>query len=132
MTLVVDASVVYAFLVEPGPEGVWARRLLRNEVLAAPSLVLYEVANVLRKHSLNEVRLTRSQALRAHGRLLALGIVTVPYRLFARRAWELRENLTILDASYVAFAEAIDAPLVTLDARSARAPGVRCEVRSFT
>jgi len=41
---------------------------------------------------------------------------------------ELRENLSAYDAAYVALAEALDAPLLTLDERLARAPGVRARV----
>ncbi|HEX4345674.1 MAG TPA: PIN domain-containing protein [Solirubrobacteraceae bacterium] len=48
--------------------------------------------------------------------------------LLAPRAWALRANLSVYDASYVALAELADARLVTLDGRIAGAPGVRCEV----
>lgn len=41
----------------------------------------------------------------------------------------LQENLTASDAAYVALAEALDEPLVTVDARMAKAPGIRCHVR---
>lgn len=37
------------------------------------------------------------------------------------RAWQLRTALTAYDAMYVALAEALDAPLVTCDARLVRA-----------
>jgi predicted nucleic acid-binding protein len=43
-------------------------------------------------------------------------------------AWELRHNVTVADAGYVVLATMLDAPLLTLDRRLARAPGVRCEV----
>jgi predicted nucleic acid-binding protein len=49
-----------------------------------------------------------------------------PHRLLASRAWELRDTVTYYDASYVALAELLDAPLVTLDRRLAQAPGPRC------
>jgi predicted nucleic acid-binding protein len=39
------------------------------------------------------------------------------------RIWDLRPNLTAYDATYVALAEALDAPLLTCDRRIARAPG---------
>ncbi|SMO58423.1 hypothetical protein SAMN06266982_107103 [Propioniciclava tarda] len=42
--------------------------------------------------------------------------------------WELCNNLTIYDAAYVARAEAMDATLLTADARLARASGLRCRV----
>jgi predicted nucleic acid-binding protein len=47
------------------------------------------------------------------------------------RIWELRENLTAYDAAYIALAEALDAPLVTTDARLARASGIRAAVEVY-
>ena len=41
------------------------------------------------------------------------------------RCWELRHNLTIYDAAYVALAEALDVTLVTTGRRLSRAPGIR-------
>ena len=51
-----------------------------------------------------------------------------PVQQLQPRAWELRNNVRSYDAIYVALAEALDAPLITLDARLARASGVRCIV----
>lgn len=44
------------------------------------------------------------------------------------RVWELRDNLTAYDASYVALAELLHCALLTADARLGRAPGIRCSV----
>ena len=44
------------------------------------------------------------------------------------RVWALRRNLTAHDAVYVALAEALDADLLTCDARLARAPGMAARV----
>jgi predicted nucleic acid-binding protein len=44
------------------------------------------------------------------------------HRPLLSRMWELRTNLTAYDPAYVALAEALDAPLITRDARLARAP----------
>lgn len=49
-----------------------------------------------------------------------------PHRRLAVRAWQLRDSVTYYDATYVALAELLDAPLVTLDRRLAQAPGPRC------
>lgn len=46
----------------------------------------------------------------------------------SRAAGELRENLTVYDAAYVALAELLEVVLLTADARLARAPGLRCQV----
>jgi len=48
--------------------------------------------------------------------------------LLAPRAWQLRQNLSIYDAGYVALAELTDATLVTLDRRISSAPGLRCTI----
>ena len=44
------------------------------------------------------------------------------------RVWELRENLSAFDASYVALAESLDCALLTEDGRISRAPGLLCPV----
>ena len=44
------------------------------------------------------------------------------------RLWSLRETVSAYDASYVAVAEALDVPLLTADARLARAPGPTCPI----
>jgi len=44
------------------------------------------------------------------------------------RIWELRDNLSAYDASYVAVAETMGAVLVTADACLTRAPGIVCPV----
>jgi hypothetical protein len=51
VTLVVDASVVVAALVDGGVDGEWAEAVLVSAPLAAPHLLLVEVANVLRRAS---------------------------------------------------------------------------------
>jgi predicted nucleic acid-binding protein len=60
--------------------------------------------------------------------LRSLPIRRVPHPPLLERCWELRANLTTYDAAYVALAELIDAPLVTLDARLAEAPGPTCPI----
>jgi predicted nucleic acid-binding protein len=51
-----------------------------------------------------------------------------PHRGLVARCWELRNNLTVYDASYVALAELLEATLVTTDARMSRAPQLMCAV----
>jgi predicted nucleic acid-binding protein len=57
--------------------------------------------------------------------------VRYPHAPLVPRIWELKENLTAYDAAYVALAEALDAPLVTMDERLARAPGIRAAVELY-
>ncbi|HEX9690638.1 MAG TPA: type II toxin-antitoxin system VapC family toxin [Gemmatimonadales bacterium] len=125
MTLVADASVVVAALVDSGPDGAWAERVLTRDHLVAPQLMPAEVANMLRRAVLAK-ELSDYAASLAHADLSALHVGLFPYAPFAERVWDLRANLTAHDAWYVALAEALNAKLVTLDTRLSRAAGPRC------
>ena len=130
MTLVVDASVVVSALIDSGPEGTWAEQLLSSDDLAAPHLMPVEAANILRLAALAG-DVSQDSASMAHGDLLMLPVELFPYEPFAARVWELRASVTAYDAWYVALAELLGVPLATLDKRLTRAPGSRCEFRTF-
>ena len=121
----VDASVVVAALVDGGPVGAWAESVLADNQLAAPHLLLVEVANILRRTSL-AAQLSQDAADLAHADLLDLRVALFDYETVADRIWQLRHNVTTHDAWYVAVAERLDAPLVTLDRRLSTAAGRRC------
>ena len=125
MTLVVDASMLVAALVDSGADGRWAESLLASDSLAAPHLIMAEAANILRRSAVIGA-ISVEQASLAHADLLDLRVELFPYAPFAPRIWELRENVTCYDAWYVAIAEALNASLATLDVRLAKAPGPRC------
>lgn len=128
MTLVVDASVVVAALVDTGATGRWAEEVLLSDHLAAPHLLPVEVANILRRLALHG-EISQDAVSLAHSDLIDLRVALFPYTLDAWRVWELRHNLTTYDAWYVALAESLEAELATLDARLAKAPGTRCHFR---
>lgn len=123
--VVVDAGLVVSALVDGGPEGGWAERVLSGGQLLAPHLMPVEVANVLRRAVLAG-ELSLDSAALAHADLAALDIELFPYAPFAERVWALRDRVASYDAWYVALAEAVGARLATLDRRLARAPGPRC------
>jgi predicted nucleic acid-binding protein len=125
MTLVVDASVVVAALVDDGEVGRWAEAALRRPGLAAPHLMPFEAANILRRAG-RRGDIGEDVAGLAHADLLDLRIDLTEYDVIAPRAWELRSAVTVYDAAYVALAEGLDAPMMTLDLRLTRAPGPRC------
>ncbi|MEP7160783.1 MAG: type II toxin-antitoxin system VapC family toxin [Dermatophilaceae bacterium] len=125
--VVCDASAVIAVLLDGGADGRWSTEALTGFDLAAPSLLAFEAANIIRRHELAGV-ITADQAAQAHADLLGLAVEEWPYDLLAPRAWQLRRNLTTYDASYVALAELLDTTLVTLDRGIGRAPGLRCTV----
>jgi len=121
--IVVDASVLAVAIADDGPDGDSARARLRSEDLAAPELVDLEVMSVLRRRALEQRRVVR-----AIEDLVELPLARAPHLPLLRRCWELRDNLTIYDAAYVALAEALEVPLVTADRRLSRAAGIRCPV----
>ncbi|HEU0256647.1 MAG TPA: type II toxin-antitoxin system VapC family toxin [Microbacteriaceae bacterium] len=125
--LVCDASAIVALLLDSGPDGQWSASVLTGTSLAAPTLLAFEAANIIRRHKAAHL-ITVDQAAQAHADLVALGIEQWPYEVLATRIWELRQNLTSYDAGYVALAEFLRVPLVTLDRRIGRAPGVRCTI----
>lgn len=128
--IVVDASVLAPALADDGPDGRTARTRLAGESLTAPELVDLETASVLRR--LVRARLlTLARAQSALLDLTELPMQRAAHRALLRRCWQLRDNLTIYDAAYVALAELLDVPLVTADARLADAPGIRCAVEQL-
>ncbi len=124
--IVVDASVVVAALVDSGPDGRWAERLLASHALAAPHLMPVEVANILRRAAAAG-EITQDVASLAHADLELLRIDLFPYAAVAQRVWELRHNITAYDAWYVALAERLEVGLATLDVKLARASGTKCD-----
>ena len=121
--LVVDASALSNALLLPGA----AREKLAAGDLHAPHLVDSEVTSALRGLALGH-RLSLTDAQAALDGLLSADLVRHAAVPLTRRVWELRANLTAYDACYVALAERLGCPLVTADARIARAPALRCAV----
>jgi len=125
--IVADASVLAVALADDGPDGDQVRARLRGEHVAWPELAYLEVASVLRRQ-LAAGALDARRAGLALDDLAALPARRAPHRPLLARCWELRDNLTIYDAAYVALAEAMNATLLTADRRLARAPGPRCPI----
>ncbi|NDL60499.1 PIN domain-containing protein [Phytoactinopolyspora sp. XMNu-373] len=125
--LVVDASVLVVALGDDGPDGDLARERLRGHGLVAPELIDLEVASVLRRQYVSG-RLDDRRARQALNDLEAIPVRRAPHRSLLSRCWELRDNLTVYDAAYVALAELLDSTLLTADRRLASAPGTRCTI----
>lgn len=127
--IVIDASVLANVLADDGADGQRARAELRSAgEISAPDLVDVETVAVLRKRWLAKTISARRFAS-AVDDLEAMAIDRYPTLRFMRRAYEVRENVTAYDASYIALAEVLGCELLTGDARLAKAPGTRCAIR---
>jgi predicted nucleic acid-binding protein len=119
--IVADSSALLDALVARPPNPALVSRLEREE-LHAPHVVDLEVVQVLLRLE-RAGQLHPGQALDALHDFEDLALVRYPHEPLLERVWELRQNLTAYDAVYVALAEALVVPLVTVDARLAATPG---------
>ncbi len=126
--IVLDASAAVEWLLARNAAAAVADRFRDPDVTVhAPSLLGVEVAAALRGLVLGR-HTTAGRASIALTDLTSAGIELHDPTPLLPRAWDLRTNLTPYDAVYVALAEVLDAPLVTLEARIAGAPGLRAEI----
>lgn len=112
---------------DDGPDGDQARRRLRGERLAAPHLLDLEVTSAWR-HLAAAGELDGRRAGLALADLHGLRVDRVGHGTLLDRCWELRDNLTVYDAAYVALAELLEVTLVTADGKLSRTPGARCPI----
>lgn len=126
MSIVVDASVLVAAVVDSGADGEWAETILSRDFLLAPHLLPVEATNVLRRLE-SSGKLTRLEAAAAAQDVAQLEIQLLPFAPFAARVWELRRNLSSYDAWYVAIAEQFATVCATLDRRLAKSSGPTCK-----
>ena len=126
--IVVDASAVVELLLQTHVgKKVEARVLVPNEQMNAPHLLDVEATQALRR--LTQLKsITASRGKEALSDYAALAIRRAGHLDFLDRMWKLRENVSAYDASYVALAEALDAPLVTCDGKLARSQGHRAKI----
>lgn len=114
-----------AVLTGGGPHGTWAKSVLTESVVA-PHVMPVEVTNALRREALRK-EITDDVASMTLGLLVNFPVELFPFEPFVERVWQLRHAVSPYDGWYVALAEVLDAPLVTLDAKLARATGPHCE-----
>jgi predicted nucleic acid-binding protein len=130
--IVLDASAVVAMLLDTGSEAERIRRKVESpgESLHVPHLMDLEVLHTVRRQTLLGT-LSRKRGVEALEDLKNTAFVRYPHAPLVDRIWDLKNNLTAYDAAYVALAEALDTPLITLDDRLARAPGIRAAVEVY-
>ena len=128
--IVLDASAVVTILVGPGGECIREKVEAPHESLHVPHVMELEVLHALRRQALLGT-LSRQRSSEALTDLGNISFTRYPHTPLMGRIWELNENLTAYDAAYVALAEALDAPLITMDARLAQVPGIRAAVEVY-
>lgn len=125
--IVVDASVLVTALADDGPDGERARSRLGGERLAAPHVIDLEVVSAWRRLAAAG-HIAPRRATLAMADLQSLRLERISHRPLLARCWELRGNLSVYDAAYVALAELLDAALLTADVRLSKAAGPRCPI----
>lgn len=98
--------------------------------LHVPHLFEVEVLHALRGLTLGN-RIPEGRGLGAIRALSNMRLVRYSHSPFIVRIWELKENVSAYDATYLALAEALDASLVTTDGPLARAPGHGAEIEFY-
>ncbi|MDN5748608.1 MAG: type II toxin-antitoxin system VapC family toxin [Pseudonocardia sp.] len=109
MPVVVDASALAEVVLRTERAAV-VEELIEDESLVAPDLIGAEVLSVENLVGAPVRRMTTGPLVAA--------------------MWSLHANVTPYDASYVVLARMLDAPLVTLDERLIRAPGLPVVLRT--
>ena len=129
--IVLDASAAVDWLLQTAiGQKIETRIYSRGESLHTAHLLDVEVAQVLRR-LVRDGTVTALRADQALGDLLSIPMNRYPHFVFLTRIWQLRNNLTAYDASYIALTETLGATLVTRDARLPSAPGHRAQIEVF-
>ena len=128
--IVLDASALLAVLTSRPDVASLADRIRGDGDLHAPHLLDVEFQHALRRLIVSGA-ISEDRADDARVDFADLTIVRYPHVSLADRTWQLRHNVTAYDGAFLALAEVLDAPLVTCDARLARAPGHSASVEVF-
>jgi predicted nucleic acid-binding protein len=126
--IVLDASAAIEWLLQTSVGARVEERVFSRPLsLHAPHLIDVEVAQVVRRYTSANV-ITASRGQEALDDLTDMALTRYPHHVFIARIWELRDNLTAYDATYIALAEALQAPLITCDGKLASAAGHRARI----
>jgi predicted nucleic acid-binding protein len=124
--IVLDASVALEVLLET-PLGRRHAGSVFDQERHAPPLLDLEIAQALRRLTLS------GEIAQGRGRSVLeifsdWSLIRHAHTPLLGRIWELRSSVSAYDAAYVALAEALDAPLLTCDAKLSRSHGHRAKI----
>lgn len=127
--IVADASAVVELLLRRSvAESLRAR--LSGDVIHAPYMLEIETIHALRR-AWRRGAISDDRASVTRSRLASLPLRLYPHRPLMERIWELRHTHSAYDASYIALAELLPAPLLTCDAPLARSTGHNAVIELF-
>lgn len=107
--------------------GAAVEQIIGDAEIAAPDLCNAEVVHAFRRMEAAGL-VGGERATAAIALLVDAPIERLATSHLVGAIWALRHNLSPYDATYVALARGLDCPLVTTDARLARAPGNEIEI----
>jgi predicted nucleic acid-binding protein len=117
--VILDASAAVELLLRTDA-GQRVAKALEGRSIEAPDILFPEIASTLtalvKRGVVGDRRADQAIAL-----LSRLPATVFPARELIGAVWALRHNFTAHDATYVALAQTLNQPLLTLDARLARA-----------
>jgi predicted nucleic acid-binding protein len=118
--IVTDASAVAEVLLKRPRAGSVGAVLAGHTEIHVPEHFHIEVMSALRRRLLHG-DVSEVGAARALASLAALRALSYPVRELIVPIWEMRANLSVYDAAYLALAQRLDTGLITLDAALADA-----------
>lgn len=127
LTYVVDCSLVIDALSARKEDAVLRQLLSGPRMLHAPHHLDVEIASTVRGLAAG-LKITGHRGEQMLADYSRLRITRHPVWPYHPRIWELRHNLGVYDAAYIALAEALGCELLTGDAKLKNAPGHRAKV----
>lgn len=119
-TIIVDSSVIAKWFLpdEPSEQAFRVKQDFTNKLLllAEPSLIYYEVNNIIRSAAVS-FRVNKKEANEAYGAFLELNFIVYHSKQFLEHTLQKAIDLDVssYDASYIALAEYLNIPMYTAD-----------------
>ncbi len=124
---VVDTSIAVEYLLRT-PLGLSVAGLVEDDYPLAPEIMDVEVLSVLRRAVLRgDLEVPRARLAVEY--LTRWPVQRISHRDLIPLAWEHFQNVTAMDAFYVAAARVYGVPVLTADGRLSRAPGLGVAVQ---